>query len=324
MKRVGVLMGGPSSEHDVSLLTGMNVLRALKGIHSAFPIFITQSGAWLFGDSREWLSPTEALARVDVVFNALHGEYGEDGTVQGILDHHRIPYTGSQALASALAMNKEMTEKILTKNGIPMPRSVVLGPTNIDTRVVLALSAPPWIVKPRSRGSSVGVSKVSTREGLLEAFRVALAYDMHMVVQEYIPGREVTCGVLENFDGKTIVALAPVEIIPPETADFFDHTVKYNGKTREICPAEFYGAMLAKIQDTALRVHAALGLRHYSRTDMIIKPAAATRGAPEIYVLEANTLPGLTSESLFPKAAKHAGLEFPDLVSHIINLTGVV
>lgn len=324
MKRVGVLMGGPSSEHDISLLTGMNVLGALKGTHTAFPIFITQSGAWLFGDSREWLSPTEAISRVDVIFNALHGEYGEDGAVQGILDHHQMPYTGSQALASALAMNKEMAGKILTKEGIRIPRGVVLGPTNIDTRAVLALSSPPWIVKPKARGSSVGVSKVATREGLPRAFQKALAYDTHMIVQEYIPGREVTCGVLENFDGKTLTALAPIEIVPPDGSDFFDYNVKYNGKTREICPAEFYGAMLAKIQETALRVHAVLGLRHYSRTDMIIKPAFLTRRAPEIYVLEVNTLPGLTKESLFPKAARHAGLEFPELIMHIVGLAGVV
>ncbi len=118
-------------------------------------------------------------------------------------------------------------------------------------------------------------------------------------------------------------ALAPIEIVPPKDAKFFDYQVKYNGKTEEICPANFYGAMLAHIRETALRVHQALHLRHYSRIDMMLKTSDKTRRAPELYVLEANTLPGLTSESLFPKAARNAGLEFPDLVSHIIGLVTV-
>jgi D-alanine-D-alanine ligase len=323
-KRVGVLMGGPSSEHDISLLSGTNVMRALAGRFEVVPIFISANGTWLKGERRDWMSPAEALAHIDVVFNALHGEYGEDGTVQQILDHAGMPYTGSTALASAIAMNKEMSQKILESHGIRMPRSIVLGPSNIDTRTVLAFSAPPWIVKPRSRGSSLGVSKVHTQAELIEAFKKALKYDTHMIVQEFIPGREITCGVLESAgertQGKTITALAPVEIIPPADAPFFDYQVKYNGKTREVCPAEFYGAMLAKIQETAIKAHEALGLRHYSRTDMIIKPASATRRAPEIYVLEVNTLPGLTSESLFPRAARHVGLELPDLVSHLVGL----
>lgn len=320
MKRVGVLMGGPSSEHDISLLSGMNVMRALAGRYEAIPILISKSGAWLFGRDKQWVNPAGALGHVDVVFNALHGEYGEDGTVQNILSHFQIPYTGSEALPSALAMNKIAAQKILESVGITMPRSLVMGPYDIDTRTVLSFSPPPWIVKPVSRGSSVGVSRASTREGLLEAFRKALAVDKHIIVQEYIPGREVTCGVLECFDGKPLAALLPVEIIPPKDADFFDYQVKYNGRTEERCSPDFHGAMLANIMETAIRAHTALGLRHYSRTDMIIKSSDKTRRAPELYVLEVNTLPGFTRESLFPKAAHHAGLEFPALIRHLISL----
>ncbi|KKU51575.1 MAG: hypothetical protein A3F26_02030 [Candidatus Ryanbacteria bacterium RIFCSPHIGHO2_12_FULL_47_12b] len=321
MMRVGVVMGGPSSEHDVSIMSGLNVLRALSvlGRHEAYPVYITQSGAWLFGDRHEWLSPTEAIGRVDVVFNALHGEYGEDGTIQQILDQHRIPYTGSCALPSAIAMNKEMAQNILEKRGLRMPKSICMTAQNTDTRRILELASPPWIIKPRSRGSSVGVSKVNTSHDLPDAIKKTLSVDTHFIAQEYIPGREVTASVLENTDG-TVRPLAPIEIIPPENADFFDYQVKYNGKTKEVCPAEFYGAMAKRIQDVALEAHDALGLRHYSRTDMIIKPASSTRRAPEVYVLEVNTLPGLTSESLFPKAARHAGLEFPQLIDHMILL----
>lgn len=320
MKRVGVLLGGPSSEHDVSILSGTNVLRALEEKYDAIPLFIAKSGEWFFGRERAWVSPAEALNRVDIIFNALHGEYGEDGTVQNILDHYHIPYTGSEGLPSALAMNKISAQKILEKAGIAMPKSLVMNPANLDTRTVLEFSAPPWIVKPRARGSSVGVSKVTTREGLPAAFARALACDTHLIVQEFIPGREITCGVLEHFRGARVAALAPVEIIPPADADFFDYQVKYNGKTREICPAEFYGSMLKKISETAIAAHMALGLRHYSRTDMIVKPPEKTRRAPELYVLEVNTLPGLTSESLLPKAARHAGLSFSDLIHHLVGL----
>ena len=330
MKRVGVLLGGPSSEHEISILSGLNVLRALRdrGQYEAVPIFITQNGAWLFGDKQAWMSPTEALAHVDLIFNALHGEYGEDGTVQQILDHHKIPYTGSRALPSAVAMNKEMAADILKRAGLRVPKGVVLGPKNMDTRSILALSSPPWIIKPRSRGSSVGVSKVATHADIPAALQKAFATDSHVIAQEYIPGREITCGMLQSagwrINGKPLAVLAPIEIVPPKDAEFFDYRVKYNGKTQEICPAEFYGAMLAKIQETALRAHEALGLRHYSRTDMIIKSSKQTRRAPEIYVLEVNTLPGLTSESLLPRAARHAGLEFPDLIDHLVKLSGVV
>ncbi len=326
MKRVGVLLGGPSSEHDVSVTSGLNVLKALRQAqdkpfkYEGVPIFLTKAGLWLFGENREWVSPTEAISRVDVVFNALHGEYGEDGEVAQILHHHKIPHTGSESVPLAIAMNKDMTQSVLAKAGIRTPRSLVLGLDTIDTRAVVAFAAPPWIVKPRSRGSSVGVSKVAMREGLADAFYKALQFDTHLLVQEYIPGREITAGVLENFGGKKLFALAPIEIVPPKSADFFDYNVKYNGKTQEICPAEFYGAMLASIQKTALLAHTALGLRHYSRTDMIIKTSEYTRRAPELYVLEVNSLPGLTSESLFPKAARHAGLEFPQLVSHLVEL----
>lgn len=322
MNRVGVLFGGPSSEHDVSLMSGLNVLRALeqKG-YEAVPIFITTRGSWLFGKDKELIHPHDALLKVSSVFNAMHGEFGEDGAVQQILEQHNIPYTGSEPMPSAVAMNKALAQQALEAHGLRLPKTMVVGPENLDTRLILQFSAPPWIIKPRSRGSSVGVSKVKTKEELPEALRGALVHDTYAIVQEYIPGREVTCAVLEDFEGKKYAALAPIEIVPPKEASFFDYQVKYNGKTQEICPAPFYGPMLAKIQEAAITAHKALGLRHYSRTDMIIKTPEYTRKAPEIYVLETNSQPGLTSESLFPKAARHAGLEFPDLIEHLVRLS---
>lgn len=319
MKRVGVLMGGPSSEHDISLLSAANIMRALKARYTSVPIFISQNGVWLYGENREWVSPHEALGRVDVIFNALHGEFGEDGTVQQILNSHGVPYTGSGALSSAFAMNKEKSHELFSRAGLRVPRSIVLGPKSLDTRSVLALSAPPWIIKPRSRGSSVGVSKVMTREALLNAFQKALAYDGHIIAQEYIPGREVTVGVLERQDGSH-EALMPVEIIVPNEAHFFDTSVKYNAAAYATCPAEFYGAMLAYLRETAVRAHEALGLGQYSRVDMIIKPSSATRRAPEIYVLEANSLPELSRQSLFLKALERQGIGTADFAHHAIEL----
>ena len=317
-------MGGPSSEHDISLLSGLNVLRALRDEYEPYPILITKSGAWLAGEHQEWATPVEALSYVDVVFNALHGEFGEDGGVQNILRHSHVPYTGSEPIPSSLAMNKIAAQRVLEASGVKMPRSMVLGPTNIDTRTVLAFGPAPWIVKPLSRGSSLGVSKVSSQRGLIDAFQKALSVDPYCIVQEYIPGREITCGVLEGLSPNgAAMALAPIEIVPPKGTHFFDYAVKYNGTTKEVCPADFHDAMLKKIQGTALAAHHALGLRHYSRTDMIIKPPERTGRAPELYVLEVNSLPGLTAESLFPKAARHAGLEFKDLVSHLIRLAHI-
>ena len=316
MKTVGVLMGGPSSEHDISLMSGRNVIKALHGRYHVHPVYVTHTGEWLAGEKQEWLTPAEALRGADVVFNAMHGEYGEDGKVQGILDSIRIPYVGSGVFGSALAMHKDRSGQVLKKAGLHLPRSFVVKKDNINESEVVKkavdFSAPPWVIKPLRRGSSVGVSMVHTFEGLLSAFKRAFQYDDHAMLQKYVKGRELTCGVLENFGGEKYFALPPVEIIPPENR-FFDYQTKYDGSTKEICPADFYGDMLRHIRETAVKAHKALHLQHYSRVDMILD-------GTKLYVLEVNSSPGFTSESLYPKAAKAAGLEFQQLLDHLIRL----
>ncbi|OGZ46588.1 MAG: hypothetical protein A3J55_02765 [Candidatus Ryanbacteria bacterium RIFCSPHIGHO2_02_FULL_45_17b] len=315
--RVGVVMGGPSSEHDISLLTGRNVLIGLTQTgHNAHPVYIAENGNWFLGSKRGVaFDPIDICSKFDVMFNATHGEYGEDGRLSQVFEHCRVPFTGSGVAASALAMNKIISREIFMQAGLRVPRAVPIRADEFDPKKHMSqihrMSAPPWVVKPASRGSSVGVSIAQTFQQLEEAIHHAFLYDKQILVEEYIQGKEITCGVLENVNGERHHALHPIEIIPPE-GQFFDHQVKYDGSTKEM-PAPFYGEMLRQIHSAAVTAHTALGCRHYSRTDMIVK-------GTKIYVLELNTLPGLTSESLFPKAARWAKLELPDLLDHLIQL----
>lgn len=317
-------MGGPSSEHDISLMTGANILKTLEagGRWRAVPITITKTGHWLYGEDHVWCNPGEAITKVDVICNALHGAFGEDGKVQQIFEHHAVPYNGSRIFASAAAFNKVLAKKILRTHGLLTPRGVAARrygdePYEDVARRVLRLLPPPWIVKPVAAGSSVGVSLVNNADELARALERACAHDESSIgsqalVEEYKKGREITCGVLEHFYGERHFALPPIEICPPESASFFDYQVKYNGSTNEICPAEFSDAMLKKIRETAVAAHTALGCRDYSRADMILC-------GTDLYVLEVNTLPGLTRESLFPKAAAAVGLSFSDLLDHLLT-----
>ena len=315
--KIGVVMGGPSSEHDISLLTGRNVLKGLvQAGHDAHPVYIAESGNWFLGAKKGIAyDPVDVCGRFDVMFNATHGEYGEDGRLQQVFENCHIPFTGSGVAASALAMNKIISREIFMRAGLRVPRAVPILAGEFDPKKHVPqihwMSSPPWVVKPASRGSSVGVSIAGSFPELEEVIQYAFSYDKRILVEEFIQGREITCGVLENFEGAKLRALHPVEIIPPE-GRFFDYAAKYDGSTKEIA-APFFGEMLRQVHAAAITAHTALGCRHYSRTDMIIK-------GTKIYILETNTLPGLTAESLFPKAASWAKLEFPGLVDHLVRL----
>lgn len=313
--KINVVMGGPSSEHDISILTGRNVLAGLREAgHEPQQVYIAKSGNWLLNNTGTADDPAHICNMCDVVFNAMHGEFGEDGQAQQIFDRCNVPYTGSGVAASALTMNKIISREIFKNAGLRVPRAIALHgySCNLNQALhdIVQMAPPPWVVKPASRGSSVGVSIVKRFSDLYLALEQAFSHDKNALVEEYIMGREVTCGVLENYNGKRLFSFHPLEIIPPP-GRFFDYEVKYNGATKEI-PVSFFGEMLRKIKDTAETAHTALGCRHYSRTDMIIK-------GTNVYVLETNTLPGLTKESLFPKAARLGGLEFPQLLDHIVH-----
>lgn len=315
--RVGVLRGGPSSEYEVSLQSGARVLDVLRDSPKYRPVdvFIGKDGVWHISGMPH--DPHKALKKVDVIFNALHGEYGEDGEVQNLLDTFQIPYTGSRSFASRVAMNKALAKSFLSREGIKTPHYRVLSreENNQDFLREIFRSFPhPLIVKPLSLGSSVGVSIVWSFDDLEDGLRRVFEICERAIIEEFIKGKEATCGVVENFRGEKIYALLPIEIRPPSESAFFDYGAKYGGRSQEICPGNFSFEEKRELERLAKVVHGTLGLRHYSRSDFIVHPR---RG---IYFLETNTLPGLTSESLLPKALHAVGFPANKFIDHVLAL----
>lgn len=310
--RVGVLRGGPSSEYDVSLKSGASVLRNLPEDCTGVDIFISKGGTWHVKGVPT--TPAKALSRVDVVWNAMHGEYGEDGHVQKMLDELRVPYNGAGVMASMLGFQKHLFKKVAGDAGIRMPRHVLFRDgQHVDSFLgeVHRTFAPPWIVKPAAAGSSIGVTLVKTLHDLPYVLEKTLFQGPIVLVEEYIKGREATCGVIESFRGQELYALLPVEIIPD--SEFYDDSAKYSAATRKVCPGNFSSTEKEEIMRLARTAHRAIGARHYSRTDMIVSP----RG---VYVLEINTLPGFTEESLLPRSLAAVGCTIPQFLSHIFTL----
>ena len=316
-KVVGVLRGGPSREYDVSLRTGASVLGALdREKYDPRDIFIDRSGEWHVHGIAQ--SPEKALKGVDVAFNAMHGEYGEDGRVQRQLDSLGVPYTGSDAFASAIAFNKHHTKEAVRKLGVKVPHGLVLEPAREGEIRELAhrifrTFPHPAIVKPVSGGSSVGMHVAHTYHGLEHALREASAHAPKILVEEFIAGREATVGVVDDFRNERAYALMPVEIVPPAHHPFFTYEAKYGGQTREHVPSRFTEEQKGELERIAKAVHEGLGLSHYSRSDFIV----SKRG---IFFLEVNTLPGLTGESLLPKALKAVGSSLTSFLDHVVSL----
>lgn len=313
--RVGVLRGGPSSEYEVSLKTGGTVLRHLPEKYEPHDIFISRDGKWHMGGFE--IEPASLPRRVDVVWNALHGEYGEDGTVQRQLDAYGVPYTGSTALPSAVGMNKVLTKDAVRRIGIKVPYGAVYTSAHGSPEEV-ALKAfrhvPSWwIVKPVALGSSVGTSLARNYAELVHAVRQCFEVSQSILVEEAIRGREATCGVVDHFRGERRYALPPVQIIPSADKTFFDYEAKYGGGTREVCPGHFTREESNAIMNAAKLAHDVLGLRHYSRSDFIVSP----RG---LYMLEVNTLPGLTEQSLLPKSLAAVGASHGEFLDHVLAL----
>jgi len=358
--RVGVLLGGGSGERQISLASGLMIAehlpkdryeallldplvlmadnprlpealreraRALRaGTHT--PEALGAGDAALPEELREQVErasagagpATGALAiaggerGVDVVFIALHGPWGEDGTVQGLLDLVGVPYVGSGTLASALAMDKAMAKTVLAARGLPVPRDVEIDRAGwkADAGAALARAGGllPAVVKPVRQGSSIGMGLADDAPSLRAALDEALRHDTRALVEERLRGVELSVGVLGN---RELEVLPPIEIVSKRS--FFDYRAKYDSSlSEEICPARVDAALAGEAQDLALRAHRALGCRGLSRTDMI---ADAERG---LRVLEVNTMPGMTINSLLPKAAKVAGIAFPELLDRLIRL----
>jgi D-alanine-D-alanine ligase len=299
----------------VSLRTGSAVLASIDQSHfEPIDIVITQGGEWLHEGRARF--PEHLIPIVDVVFIALHGAYGEDGTVQRLLDRYSIPYTGSGAYASGLAMHKAYTKDHLKSLDILLPQHYTIKHGDLVHAQVHANSirsqfGPTYVIKPISSGSSVGVSLVQDTLLLGSEIERALHTYQEIVVEEYIEGKEVTCGVIERFRDHDVYALPPIEIRHATKHPFFDYTAKYDGSTEEICPALLKRKEKDAIESASKRIHKELNLKQYSRSDFIL----AKNG---LYFLEVNTLPGLTAESLFPKALTAVGSSHKEFVTHLI------
>lgn len=312
--RVGVLRGGRGHEYEVSLHTGHNVLQNLPSFCEGTDILITKDGQW------HWqglpIKPAELAGKVDVIFNALHGEYGEDGRVQNLLDQLGLPYTGSTTLASAVAMKKSLAKQALARLGVKTPYGVLitsqLNPREAANLIFNKLG-PPWVVKPDDRGSSVGLQLVRQLAHLPQAIAHAQQFSDRVLVEEYIRGREATCGVIDRFRDVEHYVLPVTEIRRPNNQELWHYNDKYSGDTEEICPGWFNEEEKRTIAELSALAHKQLGLRHYSRSDFIVSP----RG---VYWLEVNTLPGLTRHSLLPKSLDAIGCSYDGFLDHLINL----
>lgn len=308
---VWVICGGPSGEAEVSRTSARGVVRALDRAGHA-PKLVEFAPA---------LTQTLSRERPDVVFPVTHGTLGEDGCLQGLLEVFNVPYVGSGVMASAIGANKPMAKAIWKAAGLPVaPECVVRRGDDIDTQIAVVRRQLPGalVIKPGSGGSAIGVVRVEADASdarLAEVLREVLALDPEALVERWLVGQEVTCGVLE-LDGR-LRALPPTQILPAR-ADFYDFVSKYApGGSRHLCPAPFAVALVEQIQRLALRAHQALGARDLSRVDFIIDEQRGIDYSATI--LEINTLPGMTSTSLYPEAAGVAGIPFEALVDGLVR-----
>lgn len=300
--KIMVVMGGRSSEYEVSLLSGQEVVKNLdKKKYIVKPVVISKDG--------KGLDQIFKTKNIDIVFIAMHGPQGEDGTIQGMLELSGLKYTGSGVLASAIGMDKITFRKIMLLEKIPIPKFVVVKRGENFKHIHKALKRTSYFVKPHDQGSSVGASIVRKQKDLGRALKLAHRFSKLALVDEYIKGIEVTCGVLGNDKP---FALPLVEIVPKN--DFFDYESKYSesGAT-EIVPARINKKLTVKIQNMAIKVFKAIGAKGFGRIDFILDKGKNP------YVLEINTIPGLTPMSLLPKEAKAAGISYPALLASIIG-----
>lgn len=305
--RIGVLLGGRSAERDVSLRTGDAIYRAL--INKGFNAVKIDVGPDIAEKIKE--------EKVELAFLALHGPYGEDGTIQGLLEMLDIPYTGSNVLASAVAMDKITTKKLLVYEGLPTPKFHVIYSRNIrktginkQKEELLQKIALPFVVKAPTQGSTIGIYFVRTLDEIVPAISEALRYGKEVLIEEMVDGVEVTASVLGNDEP---VALPLIEIV--SATGVYDYQAKYTvGLSDHIIPPRLPDDIQNTIKDLAVKAYLALGCRGLSRVDFIVTPKG------QAYILEVNTIPGMTETSLFPDAAKAAGINFSDLIEKLVQL----
>ena len=311
--KVGVLYGGKSAERDVSIKSGTGVHRALRA---------AGVDAHLFDTGARSLAQLVA-ERFDRVFIALHGRYGEDGTLQGALELLQLPYTGSGPLASALAMDKVMTKRIWLANGLPTPRFAVLdahATPREQLRTVPDELGLPLMLKAPHEGSTIGIAKVNGYSDMQAGFDLCARYDDVVLAEEFIRGRELTVPVIGT--GRAARALPVIEIRAPEGN--YDYQHKYfTDDTKYLCPAPLDEALTRHVQELAVRAFHALGCRGWSRVDFMLRESQDGAAQAEPFLLEINTSPGMTGHSLVPMAAKAIGMSYEDLCCEILQLAAL-
>ena len=302
--KVGVLLGGKSGERDISLMSGKGVLDALisKGVN-----------AHAFDPGQQAITEL-AAQKFDRVFIALHGRYGEDGTMQGLLEQMNLPYTGSGVLASALAIDKQATKRLWSSFNLATPQFAMLN-ANSDWQKIIQELGLPIIVKPAREGSSLGLSKVTKLEDLPAAYALAAKLDRDVMAEQCIIGEELTCPIVG--DGESARALPVIRIVAPDS-NYDYHNKYFSDDTKYLCPTGLDLALEEKVQELALSAYRALGCKGWGRADVMID-----RATNQPYLLEMNTAPGMTSHSLVPMAAKAAGVEYADLVLWLLSKAGV-
>lgn len=344
--RVGIIFGGRSEERDISLLSARSVIDAIdKSRYEVLPIAISKSGKWLSPAQSEQLllapapsweptcsqeappphhelmnvedSTSGTTRQVDVVFPILHGPYGEDGTIQGMLELAGIPYVGAGVLASALGMDKALMKDVFRQRGLPIPDYQVVmrwqWQKNRDEIIeeVENHFSYPCFVKPANLGSSIGISKARSREELMAAIDEAARFDRKIVIEEFIDGREIECSVLGNDEP---IASGLGEIIPAR--DFYDYEAKYHDeRTQLIIPAPVPAEVVAKARRLAVEAFLAIDCAGMARVDFLLE-----RRNLNIYVIEINTIPGFTQVSMYPKLWEESGISYPDLLDRLIQL----
>jgi len=339
--RIAVLFGGRSAEHDVSVLSATNVVRALSPAkYDVLPIFITRNGAWLLssledgnlakpesgtelclvpgGNGRMLAIPTSGtvydLPKIDILFPVLHGQHGEDGSVQGLAEVACVPLVGCGILGSATAIDKDIAKRLLKEAGLPTAKSVVVHPGEVpafaDVKRELGL---PIFVKPATQGSSVGVSKVANEEQFEAALAEGFKHDRKLLAEEFVDGREIECSVLEATDGGLFVS-RPGEIVPAASHGFYSYDAKYidaDGAILKV-PAELPKEVENGIRKMAAKAFKALGCDAMARVDFFLKPDG------RFLINELNTIPGFTDISMYSKAMAASGVSYPDLIDRLV------
>jgi D-alanine-D-alanine ligase len=302
--RIALIAGGVSGEREVSLSGATGVSKALdpeKFIVSRY-------------DPATDLAQLAADARkLDFAFILLHGLYGEDGTMQGFLDLLGVPYQGSGVLGSAIAMDKNLAKELYQLNGLPVADWQIIGAGDeVNVEELVARFDLPVVIKPVREGSSLGLTLAQTREQLMAGIDKAQSHGSRIMIEKYISGTELTVAVLGNNE---LQGLPVIEIVPGEEFSFFDYDAKYKaGASEEICPARISDELTVQVQEYGVAAHRALRLRGYSRTDIMLS------GDGSLYLLETNTIPGMTPTSLLPQAAAEYGLAFPEFLEKLIEL----